>query len=193
MTAGQDKGRATLPHPSWTSQGDAPTMRRTLRGSRHGAVNIDVIDRQLIALLQQNGRMSTCEMAQRMDCIGDRAVRYRLERLQREGLIHVSAVLITSRWGLPLMADVLLDVVPWKLVDAIKRLTADDRVCYVAASPDQTQVSFQVNGHDRMELMQIVGDVVAPIEGVTSVRVVPLSRLFKDVTGWVAPLEGAQR
>lgn len=149
--------------------------------------HFDEIDRQLIQLLQQNGRMSTREIAQRLNCLGDRAVRYRLERLQRDEVIHVSAILNTFRLGYPLMGDVLLDIVPWKLLEAVKQLSADPRVCYIAASPDLTQLSFQVNGRDRPDLMQVVGEVIATIEGITSIRVVPLSRLYRDVSEWMMP------
>jgi Lrp/AsnC family transcriptional regulator, regulator for asnA, asnC and gidA len=153
----------------------------------HRMPHVDEIDRQLIRLLQQNGRMSTCEIAHRLNCLSDRAVRYRLERLQRENVMHVSAIVNTRRMGFPLMGDVLLDIVPWKLLEAVKQLSADSRVCYIAASPDLTQLSLQVNGRDRPDLMRIVGEVTAHIEGITSIRIAPLSRLFRDVSDWVMP------
>ncbi len=133
--------------------------------------------------------MATTEMAQRLDQISDRAVRYRLDRLQREQIIQVTAIINTTRLGYPLMGDVLVEVVPWKLHEGVAHLAKDDRVCYIAASPDQTQISFQVNGRDRADLMRIVGEVLENMDGVIAVRIAPLSRLFRDVSDWVTPVE----
>jgi hypothetical protein len=34
-----------------------------------------------------------------------------------------------------------------------------------------------------------VGEITAHVEGITSIRVVPLSRVFRDVTRWVPSLD----
>ena len=151
--------------------------------------HIDETDRQLIELLQGNGRTSTCEIAEELNCLSDRGIRYRLERLQRESVIHITAIVNTRRMGFPLMGDVFIDIAPWKLLDAVKKLAADPRVCYIAASPDLTELSLQVYGYDQPHLMQIVGEITAHVEGITSIRVVPLSRVFRDVTRWVPSLD----
>jgi Lrp/AsnC family transcriptional regulator for asnA, asnC and gidA len=151
----------------------------------NGAPQIDEIDRGLIRLLQENGRMSTCRMAAELDCLSDRAVRYRLDRLQHDDLIRVSAIVCTTKLGWPVMGDVLLDIVPWKLGAIVQQLWTDDRVCYIAASPDKRQVSFQTNGRDHADLMRVVGEITADLDGLIALRVAPLSRLFRDVTGWM--------
>ena len=149
--------------------------------------HIDDIDRGLIRLLQEDGRMSTCKIAAELDCMSDRAVRYRLARLQQNELIRVSAIVCTSRLGQSIMGDVFLDILPWKLSAIVKQLWMDNRVSYIAASPDKRQVSFQTNGCDPADLMRVVGEITAGLEGVNAVRVMPLSRLFRNVTSWMPP------
>lgn len=155
----------------------------------HEVPQLDSIDRRLIKLLQQNGRMSTCKIAAELDCLSDRAVRYRLDRLQRDQLIRVSAIVCTSRLGWPIMGDVFLDIMPWKLEEIIQHLSRDERVCYIAASPDHKQVSFQTKGRDRADLMRVVGEITGGLDGIVAIRVAPLTRLVRDVTGWLPPTD----
>ncbi len=54
------------------------------------AVRLDDVDRRIILLLQEDGRMSAREISRRMGDIGDRAVRYRINRLLRSGAIRSS-------------------------------------------------------------------------------------------------------
>ena len=56
------------------------------------AVKIDDVDRRIILLLQQDGRMSARDISRRLGDIGDRAVRYRIDRLVRTGAISIIAV-----------------------------------------------------------------------------------------------------
>ena len=111
--------------------------------------------------------MSTCEIARRLSRISDRAIRFRLERLRMGSIINVTAILNTSRIGLPVMGDVLLEIMPWKYDETVARLERDPRVCYIAASADRTQISMQVNGHDSADVLRVVGQVLEPLDGVT--------------------------
>lgn len=148
---------------------------------------LDKIDRQVVHLLQEDGRMSTREMAQRLDCISARAIRFRLERLRHDKVVNITALVNTTRLGLPVMGDVLLDIMPWKYDETIARLKSDDRVCYLASSSDRRQISLQLNGRDRADLMLILGQILGLLDGVTAVHIVPLEVLIRDVSGWVAP------
>jgi DNA-binding Lrp family transcriptional regulator len=148
---------------------------------------LDKIDRQVVHLLQEDGRMSTREMAQRLDCISARAIRFRLERLRHDKVVNITALVNTTRLGLPVMGDVLLDIMPWKYAETVARLRSDDRVCYIASSSDRRQISLQLNGRDRADLMRILGQILGLLDGVTAVHVVPLEVLIRDVSDWVAP------
>jgi len=49
------------------------------------AVSLDDVERRIIALLQEDGRMSARDIGRGLGDIGDRAVRYRVDRLVRLG------------------------------------------------------------------------------------------------------------
>lgn len=57
---------------------------------------LDELDRAIIALLQEDGRMAYTEMARRLD-IAEATVRKRVSRLLEEGVVHVVGV-VEPRW-----------------------------------------------------------------------------------------------
>jgi DNA-binding Lrp family transcriptional regulator len=150
-------------------------------------VRIDDVDRRIIALLQEDGRMSSLEISRRLGGPSDRAVRYRIDRLVKTKIIYIGAVVNAEAIGFPVVGDVLIDVVPWKLSDTAARLAALDTVSYVAACAETGSVSIQVNARSEWELKRFVSEVVGSLDGVTGCRTVVVPRVLKDVTDWPVP------
>ena len=93
---------------------------------------LDAIDRQVVSLLIEDGRMSSAEITRRIGHVSERAVRYRIERLIRTGVIRVSAIVMPQAVGFPVIGDVLIDVAPGKLQDVAAQLVEFPTVSYVA-------------------------------------------------------------
>jgi len=55
------------------------------------ALALDSLDRQILKLLQQDGRMPYTEMARRLD-VAEATVRKRVSRLLEEGVVHVVGI-----------------------------------------------------------------------------------------------------
>lgn len=87
------------------SQQNARTNGQTVSKS---PVQLDTVDRELLKILRQDGRISITRLAEKVHV--SRASAYaRLERLQREGVIQgFSAVVDSARMGLGVTAVVLL-------------------------------------------------------------------------------------
>ena len=68
---------------------------------------LDAIDRQIVSLLIEDGRTSSAEITRRIGHVSERAVRYRIERLIRTGVIRVSAIVMPQAVGFPVIGDVL--------------------------------------------------------------------------------------
>ena len=71
---------------------------------------VDAIDRTIVELLMEDGRMASADIARRIGDILERSVRYRLGRLVNFGVIRVSAVANPKMLGYPVLADVLIKV-----------------------------------------------------------------------------------
>ena len=148
---------------------------------------IDNTDIQIINLLMEDGRMPASEMARRIGNISERVIRYRIDRIIKEGYIKISAINNPKPLGYLVTADVFLEVESNSILDVAKKTADYDCVSYVACSIGENDISIQVVGHDTNEVYQFVTDVIGKIPGVrkTTTSIVPL--VLKDVYQWRIP------
>jgi Lrp/AsnC family transcriptional regulator for asnA, asnC and gidA len=148
---------------------------------------IDKTDIQIINLLMEDGRMPASEMARRIGGISERVVRYRIERIVKEGYIQISAITNPKSLGYSVTADVFLEVESNSILDVAKKVSEYDCVSYVACSIGENDISIQVVGHDTNEVYKFVTEVIGKVPGVrkTTTSIVPL--VLKDVYQWRVP------
>jgi len=151
---------------------------------------LDELDRQIIKLAQEDARMSSRDMGRRMDDVSDRVVRYRLRRLLDRRILLIQARVNPHEVGYPVVADSLIEVVPWKFAGACAALAAMERVCYISAAPAGTadrQLSIEVNCRDEDELADFVQTGLPRIDGIVGAKTMVVPRLVKDVAAWRIP------
>jgi Lrp/AsnC family transcriptional regulator, regulator for asnA, asnC and gidA len=153
---------------------------------------LDMIDRQIVSLLLEDGRISSAEMTRRIGHVSERAVRYRIERLLRSGVIRVSAIVNPQAVGFTVIGDVLIDVAPGKLQDVAAELVDIPTVSYVAGSVGEGDLSVQVYAHDTEELLRFVDEVIGNVPGVTRTKLAMVPWKLKDVYQWHVPTEAAE-
>jgi Lrp/AsnC family transcriptional regulator for asnA, asnC and gidA len=148
---------------------------------------IDNTDIKIINLLMEDGRMPASEMARRIGNISERVIRYRIERIIKEGYIQISAINNPKSLGYGVTADVFLEVESNQILEVAKKAAEFDCVSYVACSIGENDISVQVLGHDTNEVYQFVTNVIGKIPGVrkTTTSIVPL--VLKDVYQWRIP------
>ncbi len=148
---------------------------------------IDKTDIEIINLLMEDGRMPASEMARRIGGISERMIRYRIERIVKEGYIQVSAITNPKSLGYVVTADVFLEVESGAILEVARKASEFDCVSYVACSIGERDISIQVVGHDTNEVYQFVTEVIGKIPGVrkTTTSIVPL--VLKDVYQWRVP------
>jgi Lrp/AsnC family transcriptional regulator for asnA, asnC and gidA len=148
---------------------------------------IDKSDINIINLLMEDGRMPASEMARRIGGISERVIRYRIERIVKEGYIQISAITNPKSLGYVVTADVFLEVESGVILEVAKKASEYDCVSYVACSIGESDVSVQIVGHDTDEVYQFVTNVIGKIPGVrkTTTSIVPL--VLKDVYQWRIP------
>ena len=148
---------------------------------------IDNTDAQIINLLVDDGRMSCAEIARRMGGISERTVRYRIDRLQAEGVIQVLAVVNPKVLGYTVVADVWLQVESDAILEVAHKMTEHECVSYVACAIGETDVSVQVLGRSTDEIYRFITEVIGKTPGVikTTTSIVPL--VLKDTHQWRVP------
>jgi Lrp/AsnC family transcriptional regulator for asnA, asnC and gidA len=148
---------------------------------------IDNIDRAIVDLLMEDGRMPSAEIARRLGDVSERSVRYRLDRMVEEGVVRISAIPIPQALGFSVVADVFIEVEPGHILEVAHKMMEYECVSYVACSTGDRDVSIQVVAQDNAELYRFVTEVVGHVPGVrkTSTILVPL--ILKDVYEWHIP------
>ncbi|MBI4926490.1 MAG: Lrp/AsnC family transcriptional regulator [Anaerolineae bacterium] len=148
---------------------------------------LDRIDKQIVDLLTENGRMSCADLARSIGNITERAVRYRLERLLESKIFTVSAVVDPKAIGFPVVADVFIEVEPGMVVELAQKLAEYETVTYVACATGERDISIQLVARNNQELYAFVTEVIGRIAGVrrTSTSLVPF--VIKDDARWRIP------
>ena len=148
---------------------------------------IDKIDYEIINALMEDGQVRAAEIARRLGNKSERAVRYRIDRLVYNKIIHLSAIINPKGLGLNVVADVLLEIESGLIMDVANKLAALENISYVACSIGETDVSIQVLGTTNAEIYAFVTEVVGKIPGVrkTTTKIVPV--VLKDTYQWKLP------
>ncbi len=136
-------------------------------------VEIDRIDRRILALIQSEGRISTVELAERVG-LSPTSTSERLKRLQREGLVTgFRALLDPRRLGLELLVfvEVSLDKttpdVFEKFAAAVRR-APEVLECHMVAGGFDYLIKTRVA--DMAAYRRFLGDVLLALPGVKETR-----------------------
>ncbi len=147
----------------------------------------DKTDLKIIGLLLEDGRMPAAEVARRVGNVSERAVRYRIEQMVKDGLIHIGAVVNPRRFGFSVVADVFVEAEPAQIQELAQSLAEMENVTYVACSIGELDISIQVVARDTEEVYRFATEVIGKLPGVrkTTTSIVPF--VVKDVYHWRPP------
>lgn len=148
---------------------------------------IDNYDIAIVNLLMKDGRMSAADIAKQLGDISERSVRYRIERMIKEGILRVCAIANPKALGYTVVADVFVEVESGLIMDVAHKLSELECVSYVACSIGETDVSVQLVARSNEEVYSFVTEVIGRIPGVrkTTTSIVPI--IVKDVYQWRIP------
>ncbi|MEA4909333.1 MAG: AsnC family transcriptional regulator [Chloroflexi bacterium] len=148
---------------------------------------IDELDKKIVDLLIEDGRMSSADIARTIGDVTERTVRYRIQQLIEKGVISVSAVVDPTKIGFPVIADVFIEVEPGRVLEVARRLAEFDLITYVACATGERDISVQIAARSNTELYQFVTDNLGNIPSVrrTTTSIVPL--IIKDDSKWHIP------
>ena len=150
---------------------------------------LDATDLEIIRLLTKDGRMSNTEIARQIKGASERLVRYRIERLRREGVLQVSAIVNPTAIGFNIVADVWVEVEAGQAVKVAKKLAELDRARYVSYSAGgMKDVTVQIVARDLEEMYEYTSEVIGNVPGVQKTITMLIPGILKDVGDWVPPV-----
>lgn len=152
-----------------------------VRGRVAGSDRVDELDKQLIALLQVNGRMSYADLS-RETGISDAAARTRVQRLLRDGVFQIVAVTDPLQLGFAHEALVAIQVTadPEAVADRLAEIDEVDFVVLVTGSFDILLEIVSPGEEEFLAVMRMIRNVA----GEATIRVLPYLKTWKQEYAW---------
>jgi Lrp/AsnC family transcriptional regulator for asnA, asnC and gidA len=147
----------------------------------------DHTDSEIIALLNEDGRMSSAEIARRMGSVSARTITNRIEVLIREGIINIRAVVNPEMVGYGVLADVFIETEPGQLREVAERVAEFPQISYVACATGDTDVIISVRARSIEELYNFVIEALGKIPGVRQTQTFLLPIKIKNIATWMPP------
>ncbi|MDE1172102.1 MAG: Lrp/AsnC family transcriptional regulator [Parvibaculaceae bacterium] len=127
-------------------------------------VELDDIDRRLISLLQQDGRISYADLSREVGLTAP-GIRIRVMRLQDEGVLQIVAVTDPLQLGYESMAQVAIraDGDAIAIADALREV---ENVIYVVLCAGSYDLMAEVVAADKNALFDVINNEIKHIPGV---------------------------
>jgi Lrp/AsnC family transcriptional regulator for asnA, asnC and gidA len=148
---------------------------------------LDRIDRQIIRLLNQDGRMSNAEIARRLGGIPPRTISHRVKGLIARDVIAVRAIVNPAALGYHVLADVFIEVEPGRVREVAETVARFSQVSYVACATGECDVSISLRVRSNEELFDFVTEQLGRIPGVRRTQTHLLPAKLKDIDTWLPP------
>jgi Lrp/AsnC family transcriptional regulator for asnA, asnC and gidA len=140
---------------------------------------IDELDLKIISHLQENGRIPIAELAKKLNQ-PENTVRYRIERLLKNGVIRRFTALVDPRaLGLNVSAAVMFKVDPKKLDQLLEKLTSMKDVTNIYQLSGEWDLIAVVFAKDIQDLHERVEEL-RRAEGVKEMNVMITTRVIKS-------------
>lgn len=148
----------------------------------------DELDYQIIQCLHQNARMAASEIA-RITQANERTIRKRIERLEADGIIRLTAILDPAAFGYTITVDIFLETERQKEQEVINQLKAIPEITYIALGQDTAEISIETRFKNNMALREFLGKTLPSIPGVTVTRYAIVPSILRNIDEWLPPKE----
>jgi Lrp/AsnC family transcriptional regulator for asnA, asnC and gidA len=146
-------------------------------------LNLDEIDRGIIAALQAEGRRPYSRVATDLG-VSESVVRYRVQRLEQAGLLQVVGIADPLRIGFDRMALIGLKVRPGSMQAVCEAVTAFPESSYVAATAGSFDVIVEVICRDTAHFTELLTGRLHAVDGVVTAESFLVLEIHKMAYGW---------
>lgn len=148
---------------------------------------LDRVDRNLVSLLQKDGRMPIVTIAKELS-ISETTARSRLKRLITDEVIKVVAVSNPIRLGFEIIGNIKLSIDLKKKDRILQALKQIEALNYVALTTGGNDIDIDFIAGSLSEFKTLVFENVSQIDGVNSVETSLIVELIKNTwdygTAW---------
>ena len=150
-------------------------------------MKIDELDLKLLALLSENGRISSAEMA-RIVGTSERTVSNHVTNLIENDVISLVGIVNRQFFGYEVVADIFCQVEGADMEETAKEIGKFPEVSYVAISFGERDISVQVMCKSTKEVQDFVLKKLSRVPGVSRTTTVIVPTVIMDIYEW-KPIE----
>lgn len=147
-------------------------------------MSIDEIDRKLIEILTEDGRISYVNLAEKVG-LSRVAVKDRIKNLKEKGVIEKFTVVVNSeKIGKKVSAFFEVDVEPKQLQEVAQNLADNPHVASIYQMTGPSTLHTHVLVEDFTKLENFINDELYSVDGITRVESSVILKRFKSRTGY---------
>lgn len=150
------------------------------------STSIDNLDREIIAILQRDGRTANAEIARQLG-VAEGTIRRRIERLIDEAVIKIAAVTDPFKVGIGIVALIHLDVELSCLEEVAEKLVGMQCVRVVAYATGGYDIMVEAIFPSQQDLLAFLKDELPLIPGIRSTETSILLSILKRSYEWEIP------
>lgn len=150
------------------------------------AHSVDEFDRQIIALLQQNGRLSNVDIARAIG-IAEGTVRKRLERLLNERIVRIMAIPEPAALGLGATVIIGIQTEVGDIREVAARLAAIPEVRTINVVTGTYDILLEVALPSAEHLLSFLVDTISTVPGVRRTETSHVLQPVKRACDWAIP------
>jgi len=147
--------------------------------------HLDRTDKEIIALLQKDGRMPSSEIAKQTG-VSEATVRYRLKKLIDGKFIQIVAAGNPIMLGFGIVASISLYVENSKMDAIIGALIKIDRLTYIAQMTSDPPIELETYAESIEDLHYLLSQIES-ISGITRIETNFIRRIIRDRYDWGTP------
>lgn len=141
-------------------------------------ISLDKLDFEIVSCLQQDGRMSFTDMAERLG-VSVGTIRTRLNKLVEEGTINIIGRVAPEKVGFNAYAHIAVFVRPATLKESLaKKIAKLPEVSFLAMTSGDYDLEVDVMCRDNDHLMEFVGKLSA-MNGVNQTKTTLYFKVYK--------------
>ena len=149
--------------------------------------DLDSIDKKIIKLLNQDGRMSSAEIERRLGNVSARTINNRIDTLVKNGVINIRAVVNPEAIGYGVMAEIFIETNPGQLRKVAKNIADFPQVSYVACATGDKDIIISARARNIEELYHFTTEVIGRVPGVQRTQTYFMPLNVKDHFTWLPP------
>ena len=151
-------------------------------------IKLDQIERNIIILLQEDGRMSFVEMARRLS-VAEATVRRKFNRLVSEGVIRIAAVANPHEIGFNLPVIISVKAEHGKLESVLQQLVDVDDIRFVAVTTGDSDLIIEGYFSSSEQLKDFILTKLSAVEGISSTQSSVVLNVAKQKYDCGVPIE----